>query len=201
MQNLTNVNFGCEKSVFRVISKECFEVRSFLGLVGYYRCFVEIFSIIASSMKKLLQKDVTFVWTNKCQKSFEQLKSMFTEVPILTQPKFGKEFILKPDERNYRTHDLELAAVVFALKIWQHYLYGEKCHICTDNKSKANIVADSLSQKSIFALRAMNPNLTLENDGSILAELIVKSVFVSKIREFQKMDPELLSKFNLVKSD
>ena len=42
---------------------------------------------------------------------------------------------LKPHEQNYLTHDLELAAVVFALKIWGHYLYGEKCRIFTDHKS------------------------------------------------------------------
>ena len=42
---------------------------------------------------------------------------------------------LKPHEKNYPTHDLELAAVVFALKIWRHYLYGEKCRIFTDHKS------------------------------------------------------------------
>ena len=42
---------------------------------------------------------------------------------------------LKPHEQNYLTHDLELAAVVFALKIWQHYLYGEKCRIFIDHKS------------------------------------------------------------------
>ncbi|WMV10111.1 hypothetical protein MTR67_003496, partial [Solanum verrucosum] len=42
---------------------------------------------------------------------------------------------LKPHELNYPTHDLELAAIVFALKIWWHYLYGEKCHIFTDHKS------------------------------------------------------------------
>ena len=42
---------------------------------------------------------------------------------------------LKPHEKNYPTHDLELAAIVFALKIWRHYLYGEKCFIYTDYKS------------------------------------------------------------------
>ena len=42
---------------------------------------------------------------------------------------------LKSYERNYPTHDLELAAVVFALKIWRHYLYGEHCEIFTDHKS------------------------------------------------------------------
>ena len=42
---------------------------------------------------------------------------------------------LKPHEKNYPTHDLELAKIVFALKIWRHYLYGEKCFIYTDHKS------------------------------------------------------------------
>ena len=87
---------------------------------------------------------------------------MLVEAPILTQPTSGKECTLYSDassiglgcvlmqdgkvvayasrqlklhEQNYPTHDLELAAVVFALKIWQHYLYGEKCRIFTDHKS------------------------------------------------------------------
>ncbi|WMV08800.1 hypothetical protein MTR67_002185 [Solanum verrucosum] len=42
---------------------------------------------------------------------------------------------LKPHEMNYPTHDLELVAIVFALKIWRHYLYGEKCHIFTDHNN------------------------------------------------------------------
>ena len=42
---------------------------------------------------------------------------------------------LKPHENNYAMHDLELTAIVFALKIWRHYLYGEKCFIYTDHKS------------------------------------------------------------------
>ncbi|WMV19410.1 hypothetical protein MTR67_012795, partial [Solanum verrucosum] len=55
---------------------------------------------------------------------------------------------LKPHELNYPTHDLELIVVVFALKIWRHYLYREKCHIFTDHKSlnQANMVAHALSK-------------------------------------------------------
>ncbi|KAG8480814.1 hypothetical protein CXB51_025559 [Gossypium anomalum] len=151
------------------------KVRSFLGLAGYYRQFVKGFSMIASPMTKLLQKDIKFEWSGKCQKSFNQLKSYLTEAPVLVQPESGKEFViysdasllglscvlmqegrvvayasrqLKPHEKNYPTHDLELAAIVFALKIWQHYLFGERCH--------ANVVADVLSHKSLFTLRAMN---------------------------------------------
>ena len=138
------------------------EVRSFLGLAGYYRRFVRGFSVIASSLTKLLRKGIKFEWTDKCQNSFDQLKGMLVEAPVLTQPTSGKEYTLysdasciglgcvlmqdgkvvayasrqlKPHEQNYPTHDLELVAVVFALKIWRHYLYGEKCRIYTDHKS------------------------------------------------------------------
>ena len=138
------------------------EVRSFLGLVGYYRRFVKGFSMIATPMTRLLQKNVKFEWNEKCQASFEKLKAFLIEAPILTQPTYGKEYLifsdaslnglgcvlmqkgkvvvyasrqLKPHEKNYPTHDLELAAIVFALKISGHYLYGEKCFIYTDHKS------------------------------------------------------------------
>ena len=137
------------------------EVRSFLGLVGYYRRFVKGFFMAAAPMTRLLQKNVK-EWSEKCQRSFDKLKAFLTEAPVLTQPTYGKEYVifsdaslnglgcvlmqegkvvayasrqLKPHEKNYPTHDLELAAIVFALKIWRHYLYGEKCFIYTDHKS------------------------------------------------------------------
>ena len=60
------------------------EVRSFLGLAGYYRRFVRVFSIIASLTTKLLRKGIKFEWTDKCQNNFEQLKVMLVEAPVLT---------------------------------------------------------------------------------------------------------------------
>ena len=73
------------------------EVRSFLGLAEYYRRFVKGFSVIASPLTKLLRKGVKFEWTNKCQNSFEQLKEMMVEAPVLTQPTLGKENTLYSD--------------------------------------------------------------------------------------------------------
>ena len=70
------------------------EVRSFLGLIGYYRRFVKGFSIIASPLTKLLRKGVKFEWLDKCQNSFEQLKEMLVEAPVLMQPTSGKEYTL-----------------------------------------------------------------------------------------------------------
>ena len=137
------------------------EVHSFLGLVGYYKRFVKGFSMTVAPMTTLLQKNVKYEWSEKCQRSFDKLKAFLTKTPILTQPTCGKEYMifsdaslnglgcvlmqegkvvayasrqLKPHEKNYPTHDLELAVIVFALKIWRHYLYGEKCFIYTDHK-------------------------------------------------------------------
>ncbi|KAL0537322.1 hypothetical protein IC582_026299 [Cucumis melo] len=112
------------------------EVRSFLGLAGYYRRFVENFSRIATPLTQLTRKGAPFVWSKACEDSFQNLKQKLVTAPVLT----GKVVAyasrqLKSHEQNYPTHDLELAAVVFALKIWRHYLYGEKIQIFTDHKS------------------------------------------------------------------
>ncbi|KAA3480277.1 DNA/RNA polymerases superfamily protein [Gossypium australe] len=131
---------------------------------------------------------------------------------------------LKPREKNYPTHDLELDAIVFALKIWRHHLYGERCRIFTDHKSlkhlmtqkvlnlrqrrwlefikdyelfinyhpgKVNVVVDALNRKSLFVLKAMNTWVTLSDDGSILAELRARLMFLQEIYEAQKDDSDL----------
>ncbi|KAA3483913.1 DNA/RNA polymerases superfamily protein [Gossypium australe] len=78
-------------------SRNVSEVHSFLGLAGYYRRFVKGFSTIATPLTRLLQKDVRFEWSNKCQKSFDQLKTLLTEAPVLVQPESGKEFVIYSD--------------------------------------------------------------------------------------------------------
>ncbi|KAG8503674.1 hypothetical protein CXB51_001655 [Gossypium anomalum] len=175
--------------------KNVTEVRSFLGLARYYRRFVNGFSIVAAPMTRLLRKNVKFEWTEECQQSFEELKKLLTEAPVLVQPESGKEFVLKPHERNYPTHDLELAVVVFALKIWRHYLYGEKCRLLKDyelvidyHPGKVNVVANALSRKLLFALRVMNTQLKISDDSSILAEIRARPMFLQEISEAQKND-------------
>nr|XP_051212763.1 uncharacterized protein LOC127330668 [Lolium perenne] len=138
------------------------EVRAFLGLAGYYRKFVEGFSSIARPLTQLLTKDKKFEWTDKCEASFQELKQRLVTTPVLTMPDIMKDFDvycdasklglgsvlmqegkviaylsiqLRPHEINYPTHDLELAAVVHALKTWRHYLVGNRCEIYTDHKS------------------------------------------------------------------
>ena len=73
------------------------EVRSFLGLAGYYKRFVKGFSMTAAPMTRLLQKNVKFEWSEKCQASFEKfekLKAFLTEAHVLTQPTYGKEYVI-----------------------------------------------------------------------------------------------------------
>ena len=114
-------------------------------------------------MTQLTKKDVKFIWNDKCEQAFETLKDRLTHAPVLVLPESGKELVvytdashlglgcvlmqeggsvityssrqLKIHEKNYPVHDLELAAVVFALKIWRHYLYGERFTLYTDHKS------------------------------------------------------------------
>ena len=144
------------------IPKNPKEVRSFLGLAGYYRKFVADFAKIARPLTQLLHKDTKYEWTEECQTSFDELKKRLTSSPVLALPQGTEGFEifsdaskqglgcvlmqngrviayasrqLKKYEENYPTHDLELAAVVFALKIWRHYLYGTHCKVFTDHKS------------------------------------------------------------------
>ncbi|KAK5841679.1 hypothetical protein PVK06_004000 [Gossypium arboreum] len=79
------------------VPKNVSEVRSFLGLAGYYRRFVNGFSKIALPMTKLLQKNIPFVWNEQCQKSFEVLKRMLTEAPVLTLPESERDFVVYSD--------------------------------------------------------------------------------------------------------
>ena len=138
------------------------DIQSFLGLVGYYKRSVEGFSKIASPFTNLTRKNVKFQWTDVCERSFPKLKQRLVPAPILSIPTSFGGFVvysfastyrlrcvliqnrrviayasrqLKDYEKNYPTHDLELAAVVFASKIYRHYLYKERCEIYTDHKS------------------------------------------------------------------
>ncbi|GJY22658.1 reverse transcriptase domain-containing protein [Tanacetum coccineum] len=143
------------------------EIRQFLGLAGYYRRFIEGFSKIARPMTKLTQKSVKFDWGEKAEAAFQLLKQKLCSAPILALPEGSENFVvycdashkglgavlmqrekviayasrqLKVHEKNYTTHDLELGAVVFALKMWRHYLYGTKCVVFTDHKSLQHIL-------------------------------------------------------------
>ncbi|GJZ78132.1 putative reverse transcriptase domain-containing protein, partial [Tanacetum coccineum] len=139
----------------------------FLGFAGYYRRFIEGFSKIAKSMTKLTQKGIKFDWGEKEENTFQLIKQNLCSAPILDLPEGSEDFVvycdashkglgvvlmqrekviayvsrqLKVYEKNYTTYDLELGLVVFALKIWRHYLYGTRCTVFTDHKSLQHIL-------------------------------------------------------------
>ena len=78
-------------------SRNVTEIHSFLGLAGYYKRFVKGFFMITAPMTRLVQKNVKFEWSEKCQRSFEKLKEFLTESPVLTQPTCGKEYVIFSD--------------------------------------------------------------------------------------------------------
>ncbi|GJT29669.1 putative reverse transcriptase domain-containing protein [Tanacetum coccineum] len=148
------------------------EVRQFLGLAGYYKRLIEGFSLISKLLTKLTQKDKKYEWGKEEEEAFQTLKRKLCSAPILALPKGTKDFMeysdaplkgyeavlmqkekvieyasrrLKVHEENYTIHDLELGAIVFALRLWRHYLYGTKCVVFTDHKSLQYI----LNQKEL----------------------------------------------------
>ncbi|GJZ97969.1 putative reverse transcriptase domain-containing protein [Tanacetum coccineum] len=155
------------KAILELLKKEELYAKFSKCLAGYYRRFIEGFSKIAKPMTKLTQKKVAFEWGDKQEAAFQTLKNKLCSAPILALPQGAENFIvycdashkglgavlmqnekviayasrqLKIHEKNYTTHDLELGAVVFALKIWRHYLYGTKCTVFTDHKSLQHIL-------------------------------------------------------------
>ena len=148
------------------------EIRSFLGLARYYRRFVQDFSKIALPHSNLLRKTTKLEWSDKCEAAFQELKRKLTIAPVLALSVEGVEFVFYSDasrhgigctliqnerviayasrelkfyDKNYPTHDLELAGVIFVLKFWRHDLYGSPCKIFIDYKSLQYI----LTQKDL----------------------------------------------------
>ena len=127
------------------------EIRSFLGLAGYYRRFIKGFSLIATPLTQLTRKNKKWVLSEEFEESFQELKRRLTTALVLTLPSGIEGFVvysdasgkglgcvlmqhvkviayasrqLKTHKVNYPVHDLELAAVVFSLRLWRHYFYG-----------------------------------------------------------------------------
>ncbi|GKB41438.1 putative reverse transcriptase domain-containing protein [Tanacetum coccineum] len=134
--------------------------------------FIEGFSLISKPLTKLTQKNKKYEWGKEEEEAFQTLKQKLCSAPILALPEGTEDFVvycdaslkgygavlmqrekvisyasrqLKVYEENYTTHDLELGAVVFALRLWRHYLYGTKCVVFTDHKSLQYI----LNQKEL----------------------------------------------------
>ncbi|GJS22485.1 putative reverse transcriptase domain-containing protein [Tanacetum coccineum] len=183
------------------------------GLVGYYRRFIEGFLKIAKPMTKLTQKKVKFEWGGKQETAFQLLKQKICSAPILALPEGNEDFIvycdasikglgavlmqremviayasrqLKIHEKNYTTHDLELGAVVFSLKLWRHYLYETKCAVFTDHKSLQHI----LNQKELNMMQCRWLELLSDYDCEICYHLGKANVITDALSRKER-DPPL----------
>nr|GEY17101.1 putative reverse transcriptase domain-containing protein [Tanacetum cinerariifolium] len=188
------------------------EIRQFLGLAGYYRRYIEGFSKIAKSMMKLTQKGIKFDWGEKEENAFKLIKQKLCSAPILALPEGSEDFVvycdashkglgavlmqsekviayasrqLKVHEQNYTTHDLELGSVVFALKIWRHYLYETKCTMFTDHKSLQHII----DQKELNMRQRRWLELLSDYDCDIHYHLGKANVVADALNRKERIEP------------
>jgi hypothetical protein len=146
------------------------EVYSFMGLEGYYQWFIEGFSKIANPITELQKKNKKFVWNDKRAETFRRLKELLTMTPILKVPDMDEDFLVCIDaskeglgrvfmqdgrviayisrklrwhEENYAMHDLELLAIVYALRVRRHYLIGWKFELKMDHCGLKHILTQS----------------------------------------------------------
>ncbi|GJV73007.1 putative reverse transcriptase domain-containing protein [Tanacetum coccineum] len=164
------------------------EIRQFLGLAGYYRRFIEGFSKIANAPILALPKgSENFVVY--CDASHKGLGAVLMQNEKVIAYASRQ---LKIHEKNYTTHDLELGAVVFALKMWRHYLYGTRCTVFTDHKSLQHILDQkelNMRQRHWLELLSLNlpkqileaqtealkpENLTAKDVGGMLRQDLTK---------------------------
>nr|GEV47071.1 putative reverse transcriptase domain-containing protein [Tanacetum cinerariifolium] len=143
------------------------KITQFLDLASYYRRFIEGFLLIFKPLFKLTQKNKKNEWGMEEEEAFQTSKQKLCSAPILALPEGTENFIvycyaslkgfgailmqrekviayasrqLKKHKENYTTRDLELGVVVFALRLWRHYLYDTKCTVYTDHKSLQYII-------------------------------------------------------------
>ncbi|KAH0757858.1 hypothetical protein KY290_021351 [Solanum tuberosum] len=174
------------------------EIRSFLGLAGYYRRFIEGFSSIASPLTKLTQKTVKFQWSEACEKSFQELKKRLITAPVLTLPEEWQSYslCLQTKELNLRQRRWLELLKDYDLSILYH-------------PGKANVVADALSRlsmgstthieegkrelaKDVHRLACLGIRLIDSAEGGIAVANGAESSLVSEVKEKQDQDPILL---------
>ncbi|GJS37652.1 putative reverse transcriptase domain-containing protein [Tanacetum coccineum] len=194
------------------------KVRSFLGLAGYYCRFIKNFSKIAKSLTILTQNSKTFDWGEEHELAFQTLKDKLCNAPVLALPDGPKDFVvycdvseiglgcvlmqrgkviayasrqLKIHEKIYTTHDLELGAVVFALKICRHYLYGTKSVIYMDHKSLQHI----FSQKELNMRQRRWIELFSDYDSEIRYHPGKANVVVDALNKILAAQKEVVDEF------
>jgi hypothetical protein len=150
----------------------CKDVRSFLGLAGYYRKFVKHFGILARPLFNLLKKNTPFIWTSESDTAFNILKQRLVEAPVLSLPDFSQTFVVDTDacdsgvgavlqqnghpiaymskplcakNRGLSTYEKECLAILMAVEKWRPYLQHQEFVIRTDQKSLVHLEEQRLT--------------------------------------------------------
>ncbi|GJW12764.1 putative nucleotidyltransferase, ribonuclease H [Tanacetum coccineum] len=190
------------KAILELLKKEELYAKSSKCLASYNQRFIEGFSKIAKPMTKLVQKKIAFEWGDKPEAAFQTLKNKLCSAPILALPQGAENFIvyydashkglgavlmqnkkviayasrqLKIHVKNYTTHDLELGAVVFALKIWRHYFRKERIKPLRVRALVMNIGLDHPKQILEAQIEAQkSENIKKEDVGGMIRKDIPK---------------------------
>jgi hypothetical protein len=219
------------------------DIRSFLGMARYYQRFIEGFSKISKPMTELLEKDKKFECMLAYEASFHELKKRLMTALILVMPDIEKLFSiycdapgqglgcvlmqdghmvayasrqLRKHEVHYLTHDLVLAVVVDALKIWRHYLMGKRCELYTNHKSLKYIFTQSnlnLRQRRWLELikdydlginyHPRNANAVADalSQRSHVSQLVVDSMPFELCEEFDKLNLRIVANTEVMKME
>ncbi|GJR94778.1 putative reverse transcriptase domain-containing protein [Tanacetum coccineum] len=164
-------------------------------------------------MTKLTQKSLKFDWGEKAEAAFQLLKQKLCSASILAFPEGSENFVvychasrkglgvvlmqrekvityasrqLKIHKKNYTTHDLQLGAVVFALKMWRHYLYGTKCVVFTNYKSLQHI----LDQNELNMGQRLWLELLSDYDYKILYHPGMANVVADALSRKERIKPQ-----------
>lgn len=167
------------------------ELRSFLGLVNYYRRFIKGYSAIATPLTELLKKERAWAWTSECQDAFERLKEEMQKEPVMALPNHDKPYEVHTDasdyaiggvlmqeghpiayesrklndtERRYTVQEKEMSAIIHCLRVWRHYLLGNRFVILTDNIATSYFK----TQKNLSAKQARWQEFLAEFDYDLL---------------------------------
>eukprot|EP00253_Pinus_taeda_P029561 PITA_29561 len=192
-----------------VAPKNIEDVRSFMGLEDYYKKFIRNFSHISYHITSLQRKGKKFECTEQCKASFEQLKKLLTHAPVLKVVDLDKEFVVCTDackkeiggalmqdgqvicyesqklndhEQNYPRHDLELAVIIHALKMWRHYLLGKRLRkVAHFILVKSTFLASDVAHvfiRDVVRLHGFLRNIVLDRDAKFTSKFW-KELFAS----------------------
>ncbi|KAH0769082.1 hypothetical protein KY290_013063 [Solanum tuberosum] len=187
------------------------DIKSFLGLAGYYKRFVEGFSSIASPLTKLTQKKVKFQWSDDCEKCFAKLKTRLTTTHVLTLPEGSDGYVIYCDASRVGLGCVLMQRDVFTdHKNFQYVFTQKELNLCQMrwlefikdydmnvlyHPSKANVAANALSRLSMGSVAHVEKERKeLEKDVHRLARLGngSKSSLVAEVKEKHDSDPILL---------